>query len=289
MISDALAAQAPYVERFRREARIAAGLSHPNLVKVYDFGADGERPFLVMEYIDGVTLGEESAGGPVDRPRVGSETLARELLDALGHIHAAGIVHRDIKPANVLVGPDGRPRLTDFGIAQADDSTGLTETGQVIGTLKYLAPEVARGRPATPRRTCTRWECCLSEVAAGDRSPSLVALIDRLMAADPSRRPSSAAQALSALDQTTDATTATRPLAATAATRSLASDTRHRRALVAIGAAAVLAAVIAVIVLAAGSSGAPSSASTVHAAPANAPLTQQLNTLDQMVNRVSGR
>ena len=289
VISDALAAQAPYVERFRREARIAAGLSHPNLVKVYDFGADGERPFLVMEYIDGVTLGEESAGGPVDRPRVGSETLARELLDALGHIHAAGIVHRDIKPANVLVGPDGRPRLTDFGIAQADDSTGLTETGQVIGTLKYLAPEVARGRPATPQSDLYSLGVLLSEVAAGDRSPSLVALIDRLMAADPSRRPSSAAQALSALDQTTDATTATRPLAATAATRSLASDTRHRRALVAIGAAAVLAAVIAVIVLAAGSSGAPSSASTVHAAPANAPLTQQLNTLDQMVNRVSGR
>jgi serine/threonine protein kinase len=289
VISDALAAQAPYVERFRREARIAAGLSHPNLVKVYDFGADGERPFLVMEYIDGVTLGEESAGGPVDRPRVGSETLARELLDALGHIHAAGIVHRDIKPANVLVGPDGRPRLTDFGIAQADDSTGLTETGQVIGTLKYLAPEVARGRPATPQSDLYSLGVLLSEVAAGDRSPSLAALIDRLMAADPSRRPSSAAQALSALDQTTDATTATRPLAATAATRSLASDTRHRRALVAIGAAAVLAAVIVVIVLAAGSSGAPSSASTVHAAPANAPLTQQLNTLDQMVNRVSGR
>src|SRR5689334_18542300 len=164
VISDALAAQAPYVERFRREARIAAGLSHPNLVDVYDFGSDGERPFLVMEYIDGGALGSGSAGAT--SPRVDTDALARELLDALGHIHAAGIVHRDIKPANVLVGPDGRARLTDFGIAQAEDSTALTDTGQVIGTLRYLAPEVARGRPATRRSDLYSLGVLLSEVAA---------------------------------------------------------------------------------------------------------------------------
>src|SRR5690349_1495715 len=87
VISEALAAQAAYVERFRREARIAAGLSHPNLVDVYDFGSDGERPFLVMEYIDGGALGSGSAGAT--SPRVDTDALARELLDALGHIHAA--------------------------------------------------------------------------------------------------------------------------------------------------------------------------------------------------------
>ena len=282
VISDALAAQAPYVERFRREARIAAGLSHPNLVKVYDFGSDGDRPFLVMEYIAGVTLGAESAGAP----RVDSEALARELLDALGHIHDAGIVHRDIKPANVLVGPDGRARLTDFGIAMAEGSTGLTETGQVIGTLKYLAPEVARGRPATPQSDLYSLGVLLSEVASGGKPPGLTRLIDRLMAADPAQRPSSAAQALSALDPATSATAATRPLAATAATRPLAAA-GHRRARVAVGAVALLAAVIVLIVVAT-SGGGTSSAAPVHAAPANAPLSQQLNTLDRMVDRVSG-
>ena len=291
VISDALAAQAPYVERFRREARIAAGLSHPNLVKVYDFGSDGERPFLVMEYIEGDVLGQGSAERPPARAQVDSETLARELLDALGHIHAAGIVHRDVKPANVLVGPDARPRLTDFGIAQAEDWTGLTETGQVIGTLKYLAPEVARGQPATPRSDLYSLGVLLSEVAAGDRSPNVARLIDWLMAADPSQRPSSAAQALSALDAVpgaAPATAATRPLAATAATRALATDRRHRHAVMAVVAIVVLAAVIVLIVIAAAGGRGNSNGSTVRVAPANAPLTQQLNSLDQMVDRVSG-
>ena len=287
VISDALAGQAPYVERFRREARIAAGLSHPNLVKVYDFGSDGERPFLVMEYIEGVALGPGSAGVPAAGPRVDSEALARELLDALTHIHAAGIVHRDVKPANVLVGPDGRARLTDFGIALAEGSTGLTETGQVIGTLKYLAPEVASGRPATPQSDLYSLGVLLSEVASGDKPPRLARLIDRLTAADPAQRPPSAAQALSALDAAPGATTATRPLAATASTRPLAAQARRRRALVAVGAAAVLAAVIVLIVIAT-SGGGTSNAAPVRAAPANAPLSQQLNTLDRMVDRVSG-
>ena len=287
VISDALAGQAPYVERFRREARIAAGLSHPNLVKVYDFGSDGERPFLVMEYIEGVALGPGSAGVPATGPRVDSEALARELLDALSHIHAAGIVHRDVKPANVLVGPDGRARLTDFGIALAEGSTGLTETGQVIGTLKYLAPEVASGRPATPQSDLYSLGVLLSEVAPGDKPPGLARLIDRLIAADPAQRPPSAAQALSALDAAPRATTATRPLEATPSTQPLAVAARRRRALVAVGAAAVLAAVIVLIMIAT-SGGGTSNAAPVRAAPADAPLSQQLNTLDRMVDRVSG-
>jgi serine/threonine protein kinase len=279
VISDALAAQAPYVERFRREARIAAGLSHPNLVDVYDFGSDGERPFLVMEYIDGGALGPGSAGAA--SPRLDSDALARELLDALGHIHAAGIIHRDIKPANVLVGPDGRARLTDFGIAQAEDSTALTDTGQVIGTLKYLAPEVARGLPATRRSDLYSLGVLLSEVAAADGSPGLARLIDRLTQADPAQRPSSAEQALSALDGPTRATAATRPLAA--------HDPQHRRALLATGLVLALAAVIVVIVIASTGGGGESSASTVRAAPANAPLSRQLSTLDRMVDRVGGQ
>jgi serine/threonine protein kinase len=289
VISDALAAQPPYVKRFRREARIAAGLSHPNLVKVYDFGSDGERPFLVMEYIEGAPLGRASTGAT--RTRIDPEALARELLDALGHIHAAGIVHRDVKPANVLIGPDGRARLTDFGIAQAEDSTELTETGQVIGTLRYLAPEVAHGNAATPRSDLYSLGVLLSEVAAGQESPTLARLIERLMQVDPSRRPSSAAQALWALDGTTSATAATRLLDATdatTATRPLASTVRPRRAVVVAAVAAVLAAVIVLIVIASAGGGGNSSAPTVRAAPPNAPLGQQLNALDRMVNRVSG-
>jgi eukaryotic-like serine/threonine-protein kinase len=281
VISDALAVQAPYVERFRREARIAAGLSHPNLVKVYDFGSEAERPFLVMEYIDGAALSRGSAADVA--AQVDSDTLARELLDALRHIHEAGIVHRDIKPANVLVGPDGRPRLTDFGIARADDSTELTETGQVIGTLKYLAPEVARGQPASARSDLYSLGVLLSEVVGGDASPSLARLIGRLTETDPSDRPASAAQALSALDRASDVTAVTRPLVANGV-----ATARHRSALLAVGVAAALAAVAVLIVIATAGGGGKSSASTVRTAPANAPLSQQLDTLDRMVNGVSG-
>jgi serine/threonine protein kinase len=79
------------------------------------------------------------------------ESVAGALLDALAAIHEAGIVHRDVKPANVLIGSDGQIKLTDFGIARPEDATSLTQTGQVVGTARYLAPEVARGQPATPQ------------------------------------------------------------------------------------------------------------------------------------------
>jgi len=143
LMSEVLASDPRCVERFDREARIAAGLSHPHLVKVYDVGSEETRPFLVMEYIAGGTLEDRlrsSKQGSLD-----VEALARQLLDALAHIHEAGIVHRDVKPANILIGSDGRARLTDFGIAQSAEATRLTQTGEVVGTLKFLAPEVADG------------------------------------------------------------------------------------------------------------------------------------------------
>jgi len=129
VLSDTMAADREYLDRFRREAKVAAGLQHPNLVSVYDFNAD-ERPYLVMEYVEGGDLASRVARGETPT----AERLARELLGALAHIHGAGVLHRDIKPQNVLIDAQGHARLTDFGIAQPRDAASLTRTGQVIGT-----------------------------------------------------------------------------------------------------------------------------------------------------------
>jgi eukaryotic-like serine/threonine-protein kinase len=280
VLAERYAADESIGARFTREAQAAARLSgRPNIVMIYDVGEWVGRPFIVMQYLAGGSLAERIAHEGAQPPERAVAWL-EQAAAALDVAHRNGIVHRDVKPANVLVGPDGRARLTDFGIAQAEDSTGLTDTGQVIGTLKYLAPEVARGEPATPRSDLYSLGVLLSEVAAGDRSPSLARLIDRLMAADPSHRPSSAAQALSALNGATGATAPTRPLG---------THAHHSRVLVAMSAAAALAAVIVLIVIVSSGGGGKSSAATVRAAPANAPLGQQLNTLDRMVDRVSGR
>ena len=195
VISDVLASDPRFVARFEREARLAAGLNHPNLVKVFDFSVDAERPFLIMEYVPGGTLAE-ARGRPLD-----AESLTRELLDAVAHIHGAGILHRDIKPGNVLLGSDGSPRLTDFGIARGDETTGLTQTGQILGTLRYIAPEVAAGELATVQSDLYSLGVMVSEIEGG-RSKSLDRLTARLTARDPRDRPRSAAEALAELDPT---------------------------------------------------------------------------------------
>ncbi|MEA2494082.1 MAG: eukaryotic-like serine/threonine-protein kinase [Thermoleophilaceae bacterium] len=205
VISDVLASDPSFVARFEREARLAAGLNHPNLVKVFDFSVDSERPFLIMEYVPGGTL-VEASGRALD-----AEALARELLDAVAHIHAAGILHRDIKPANVLLGAEGSPRLTDFGIARSEETSGLTQTGQVLGTLRYIAPEVAAGEPSTPQSDLYSLGVLLGEIAGDSQSPSLAALLRRLSAEDPAARPGSATEALTELDPTT-ALDPTKPL-----------------------------------------------------------------------------
>src|SRR6266545_4770507 len=140
VLSDVLAEDPAYTERFRREARVAAGLSNPNLVRVFDYSGRSERPYIAMEYVEGGTLADRIAEGTADD--FDSRRLARELLGALGAIHAAGVIHRDVKPSNVLLERDGTARLTDFGIARPENATELTGTGQVLGTLKYMAPEV---------------------------------------------------------------------------------------------------------------------------------------------------
>jgi eukaryotic-like serine/threonine-protein kinase len=148
MLDDRHAQDEQFVERFRREAKNAAGLTHPNIVSIYDRGEAEGTYYIAMEYLDGRTLKELLvARGPT--PIAVAIDYARQILAALGFAHRHGVVHRDIKPHNVSVASDGRLKVMDFGIARAGTSQ-MTETGSIIGTAQYLSPEQAKGAPVGP-------------------------------------------------------------------------------------------------------------------------------------------
>ena len=195
--SDTIAYDPDFVARFRREAKVAAGLTHRHLIGVWDYADGEERPYLVMEYVAGETLAERMSG----ERTIDSERLARELLGALAHIHAAGIVHRDVKPQNILLGDEGEAKLIDFGIALPDNATALTQTGQLLGTARYLAPEVMSGAPATQRSDLYSCGIVLRDCLGGDPSRELRSLVARLTSAEPRDRPASAEAALAALGE----------------------------------------------------------------------------------------
>lgn len=198
VLSDTIASDPEFVARFRREARTAAGVTHPNLVGVYDFSEGEERPYLVMQFVPGEDLGQVLARDG----RVDCERLARELLDALAHIHAVGILHRDVKPGNILIDGEGTARLIDFGIAQPADATALTRTGLILGTERYAAPEVMRGEPSTERSDLYSCGVVLRAcVEEGGGSASMRSLVEWLTSEDPRARPASAKQALARLDR----------------------------------------------------------------------------------------
>jgi eukaryotic-like serine/threonine-protein kinase len=155
-----------FVERFRREARAAARLSHPNIVAVFDSGSDADQHYLVMEYVTGQSLAQLLAGQGRLAPRRAAE-LAVEVCAALAAAHAQGLVHRDVKPANVLVGADGRVKVADFGIVKAAAATTLTGTGTVLGTAAYLSPEQAQGGPVDARSDLYSLGCVLYELLCG--------------------------------------------------------------------------------------------------------------------------
>ncbi len=212
-----------YLERFRREARAVARLSHPNIVTVIDRGADDGRQYIVFENVEGENLKELVVrSGPL--PVRQALELAVAVADGLAFAHGQGLVHRDVKPQNVLLSSEGEVKVTDFGIARSlHVDHGMTQTGTVLGTGEYLAPEQASGKPVSPATDVYSLGVVLWELLAGDVpftgdnfvavalrhvneplpslrarrpdvSPRLEAAVERALAKDPAQRfPSMAA------------------------------------------------------------------------------------------------
>ena len=215
-LADNLADDPEIRSRFVREARLAARLSHPNVVAVFDAGEEDAQPYIVMEYVEGETLADVlKRERRLDPGR--AVAIALQGCDALQHAHEAGLVHRDVKPANLLVRSDGTVKIADFGIARAAEATQVTEHGTVLGTAAYLSPEQARGAPTSPATDVYALAAVLYEMLAGSApfefesladlvrlqeqgvveppgaSPELDAVVLRALSADPAARPASAA------------------------------------------------------------------------------------------------
>jgi serine/threonine-protein kinase len=166
------------LERFRREARAVASLNHPHVVTVIDFGEDDDHPYIVFEYVEGENLKDRLRRmGRLPVPE--AVAYAIEIGRALECAHGNKLVHRDVKPQNVLIDPEGRAKVTDFGIARSLEAEGLTATGRVLGTTDYVAPEQALGEPTTAQSDVYSLGICLFEMLTGDvpfRADSQVAV-----------------------------------------------------------------------------------------------------------------
>jgi hypothetical protein len=210
LLADNLASDPEARERFLREARAAARIHDPHVVAVHDVGDESGRPYLVMELVDGPSLADVLATeGPLDFHEV--VEVAAQALAGLARAHQAELLHRDIKPGNLLRDPEGTIKVTDFGVAEAADSTNLTRTGFVIGTRSYLAPERRRGQPADVRTDLYALGATLLELLTGrppdddatelpdDLPVGLRRLVAGLLTEDPADRPGSAEEALDVL------------------------------------------------------------------------------------------
>jgi eukaryotic-like serine/threonine-protein kinase len=164
-----LADEPAFLERFRREARAAAALSHPGVAGVYDYGELGGSAFIVMELVEGETLAERiAARGRL--PWTEAFALGEQVARALAAAHAHRLVHRDVKPGNILIGPGERAKVTDFGIAKAAAAATLTRTGMVLGSANYVAPEQAKDDDVGPAADQYSLGCVLFEAVTG-RTP----------------------------------------------------------------------------------------------------------------------
>lgn len=239
------AASMPARRRFAREAQAAASVAHENVVPIYNVGADAKQPFLVMQYIPGMTLQSwVRTHGPLDSATI--LRVAGQLAEGLSAAHRRGLVHRDVKPGNVLVGENiDRVWITDFGLARAADSITLTRTGVIAGTPHYMSPEQARGEPIDQRSDLFSLGCVLYFLATGeppfdaentlavlhrlvtdkplrlsehrdDLPPSFVSLVDQLLRRSPTKRPANCqaviAQLAIAQDELNQGKTAKPPL-----------------------------------------------------------------------------
>lgn len=180
ILNESLSNDDNFVDRFRREARAAASLSHPNVVGIYDVGQDNGTHYIVMEYIEGKTL-KERIRDEGALPVAEVVAIGEQIADALDHAHEKGIVHRDIKSHNIMIGTRGRVKVADFGIARATSSQTITHTGSVMGSVHYFSPEQARGGYIGEKSDIYSLGVVLYEMATGElpfsgESPIAIAL-----------------------------------------------------------------------------------------------------------------
>jgi predicted Ser/Thr protein kinase len=280
LLADNFAGDDEVRKRFSREARLAAKLDHPNIVQVFDVGEEEGRPYIVMEQVDGGTLGDRIDGRRRSMARVEALRLLGQLCEGLGHAHSKKLVHRDIKPPNLLLREsDGCLKITDFGIARAaEETTRLTQVGKVIGTERYMAPEQLADGKITPAVDVYACGVVADELLPQSRPPELREIVERCLREDPADRFSDArslGEALATVDGNGDAGVVrrirsqarpTKRLPATGpATRSWPAPTevaRRRRSIAArLAAIAAVLAIVAAGVLVAtnsGDSGSPS-------------------------------
>jgi serine/threonine protein kinase len=293
LLADNFAGDEEVRRRFSREARLAAKLDHPNVVQVYDVGEEDDRPYIVMEYVEGGTVGDRLKRRRRSLATNEAVALLCQLCDGLGHAHSKKLVHRDIKPQNLLLREaDGCLKITDFGIARAaEETTRLTHPGKVIGTDRYMAPEQLADGKITPAVDVYACGVVADEMLPESRSPELREIVERCMRPEPGDRFSDAralGEALAAVEGNGSAATVRRIKSTGARTKVLPATggrtaswpaptrripTRWGRVAGVIAVLAVLAVVIVGVVLALDPGGSDAPSSTDGARERRAPIS----------------